>query len=356
MASTATEPVKIHAYFSWPHYFEHIYPFWRFLPEEHQGVLLAASQKVRFGCNNPDVVTKKTVAYRNAVLQGKAPVVVAAHADLRRMGSRPVVFVEHGAGQTYLGERGVVHGGYSGGAGRENVQFFLCPSETVLERNLSAYPNAVGAAVGSPRLDELFAKRKARLKPVQKTVCISFHWDCKVSVESGTAFPFFQDQIKSFVAEAHANNVRVIGHGHPKAWFSLKLWWESLGVTPVASWSDVVEQADVYVADNSSTMFEAAALGVPVVVLESPAWRKNVEHGLRFWEFADVGPTVTVGGGLWAAVEASETQRWRLRRGEVARAVYAVQPGLACESSKQAALAITEWLRRGNHGSRARNT
>lgn len=116
---------------------------------------------------------------------------------------------------------------------------------------------------------------------------------------------------------------------------------------PVSAWEEVVQRADCYVVDNSSTMFEAAALGIPVVVMESPVWRRDVEHGLRFWEYADVGPTVRPGDSFVDAVQESLTEKWGRRRGEVAEAVYAIQPGLGRESSRAAALAITEMLTEG---------
>jgi UDP-N-acetylglucosamine:LPS N-acetylglucosamine transferase len=68
--------------------------------------------------------------------------------------------------------------------------------------------------------------------------------------------------------------------------------WAELSVRFVPDFNDVVAQADVYITDNSSTLFEAAACGIPVVVLNGAKYRPTVRHGLRFWHYADIGVQV----------------------------------------------------------------
>lgn len=220
-------------------------------------------------------------------------VMVAGWSDLRRVRGRDVVLMEHGAGQSYVG---LSHGSYAGGAGRGGVGMFLYPSDAVAEVNRKAYPKAKHVTVGCPRLDVLWQRRQ-RWHPTGR-VAVSFHWRCGLAPESGTAF----DDWRNAVARLVADGVDVIGHGHPRMWPELRHWWSDLGVTPMRDWADVVEAADVYVCDNSSTIFEAAAVGLPVVLLNARGWRRDVEHGLRFWSHADVGPNVWPGDDLAEAI------------------------------------------------------
>lgn len=229
----------IDAVASSPHYAEHLQPIWDALP------------------------TKGTFTKRS---QGKGLVLVASLDDLRKCNPRPAVLVEHGAGQTYVDNR--TPAGYAGGPGRGRVRLFVCPNERVAGLNARAYPQSK-VVVGSPRVERLRTIARQPEKPV-----VSFHWDCRVSPEARTAWPHYWN----------FPPVDVLGHGHPRAWGQYSRWWTSIGVEPVASFDDVIRRASVYAVDNSSTLYEAAACGIPVVALNAPWYRRDVNHGLRFWE------------------------------------------------------------------------
>jgi len=62
-----------------------------------------------------------------------------------------------------------------------------------------------------------------------------------------------------------------------------------MGIEIVQDFSEVCRRADLYVCDNSSTLFEFASTGRPVVVLNDPQFRREVNHGGRFWTWATVG-------------------------------------------------------------------
>ena len=60
--------------------------------------------------------------------------------------------------------------------------------------------------------------------------------------------------------------------------------WAAMDVPWVPNLGYVLDHAHVLVADNTSAMFEAAAVGVGVVALNAPWYRFHVHHGLRFWD------------------------------------------------------------------------
>jgi hypothetical protein len=272
------------------------------------------------------------------------PVVVASGGDARGMRT-PTVLVEHGAGQAY----DVDHPSYSGGSKRDGVAVFLCPNEVVADRNAIRYPEATVAMVGSPRVDALRSAAGSphddggitgtSVRPQCRgtgpvAVALSFHWDCRtVAPEAGWALPHFREALPEVVRKYHS-----VGHGHPRfATFFHRLWAE-LGVAHVVEFVDLIPQAWVYVCDNSSSMYEWAAIDRPVVVLNSPTYRREVEMWPRFWACADVGIQVDEPGDLAGAVWRAATDEPAIadRRREVVAEIYPMQDGYAAERSAEA--------------------
>jgi CDP-glycerol glycerophosphotransferase (TagB/SpsB family) len=72
----------------------------------------------------------------------------------------------------------------------------------------------------------------------------------------------------------------------------MQRYYRQVGIQFKPEFDDIMRQADVYVCDNSSTLFEFAALERPVVVLNAPWYRRDIELGLRFWKYADIGVQV----------------------------------------------------------------
>jgi len=214
----------------------------------------------------------------------------------RRLGYRRFAFMEHGAGQAYIGQRGSAsrHPSYAGGGDREDVELFLVPNDYSANLWRAAYPSARVELVGCPRLDTL-----PRRVPGPLTVAVSYHWPAFVAPEAGTAIGHYAKVMPEF-----ARAFNVIGHAHPKGDWPDRMatYYRRWGIEFVRDFDEVCERADVYVCDNSSTLFEFAATGRPVVVLNAPQFRRNVNHGLRFWEAADVGIQVDDPADLIAAV------------------------------------------------------
>jgi len=263
-------------------------------------------------------------------LKGRQLVLVASYGDEIRAERRPVVLLEHGAGQHYSN----AHSSYAGGGGRESVELFLCPNEQVAERNRAVYPNAKIQVVGSPKLDRwMSAPRTLRSPPI---VAISFHWQCTASHESQTAWPHYRDAL-GVLAQRH----EVLGHGHPRTIKTLEPFYRRNGIEVVSDFEEILDRADVYVIDNSSTGIEAMAAGIPVVWMNSPAYRREVHHGGRFWTWTEGIPTVDGPDELPAAIDlalANDLEHQR-RREALVQEVYTFTDG---QSSKRAAEAIRQ--------------
>jgi CDP-glycerol glycerophosphotransferase (TagB/SpsB family) len=186
--------------------------------------------------------------------------------------------MEHGAGQTYSGRQP----SYAGGEGKDNVVLFLNLNRTVQAANEAAYPNAKHVIIGSPKLDTYLARSvPVNDKPV---VAFSFHWDCKTLPEMGSAFDEYKETIAALTRK-DTLPFEVVIHAHPRGLAHQSAYWRNFSnATVLPAFSDVVNTADIYVVDNSSTLYEWAALDRPVIILNSSKYRRNVNHGLRFWD------------------------------------------------------------------------
>lgn len=272
-----------------------------------------------------DAMGTGVVEHRRDVPPG--PVVVASYLDLWAMRDRPAVFVEHGAGQSY----GTRHPAYSGGDGRDNVVLFVCPSTTVADRNRARYPRADAVAVGCPRMDRFHAD------PPTPTgvVGLAFHWFTGgVSPEARSAFPHHQSALDGL---GRAFPGRVVGTGHPRVLTRLRASYDPAGIT-TAPTDDVIRDAAVMVADNTSVGWEYLSTDRPVVWLNAPWYRRNVEHGLRFWEHADAGIMVDDPGDVVDAVRWAMTdpEPHRTRRRDVIPRVYEYTDGKAAIRAAEA--------------------
>lgn len=307
------------------HFADHLTPIWWALPADMRGRFHVAA-----GIAVPDVAV--TAGWPDP--QQPGPVVCASWGDLqhvRRLG-RPVVLSEHGAGQSYAGVR---HPSYAGGRHRETVDLFLVPNEQAAARNRRWYPAATITVVGSPRVDDL---RRVGRHPGGPTAAVSFHWRCGVVRESGTAFDHYAAHLAATRTELAAAGITLIGHGHPRILTKIRGIYDAAGIETVTGFRDVVARTDVLAVDNSSVMFEFAALNRPVVVLNSPHWRRNVHHGLRFWDAAPVGLNVDQAEHLARTIIEAFTDPARIaeRRRNIIDGVYPTATGGAARVAADA--------------------
>lgn len=278
----------VDAYASEPHYADHIVPVWQALDPDARCIFWTNSEPM-YGRLAPDVAGSQLRIGLDTSPNDRLTL-VASFADLQAVRPRPVALIEHGAGQGY----GDAHPSNPGGRERATVALFLCPNDHVAARDRTAWPQARVEVVGSPRLDYLARTRAgtivnsgSRPESGGSVPCISFHWDNpQAPPESRWAFDHWRSALPQ-LAEVFPG---VIGHAHPRVFPQLAAWYERAGIQPVQDFAEVLARADVYVCDNSSTIFEAAALGIPVALLDDPAWRSDVDLWPRFWRWADIGP------------------------------------------------------------------
>lgn len=314
-------PLTIDCLASLPHYADHLRPVWEALPEHVKGTFWVRGQAT------PQPGDR---ALRRKQETGEL-VMVASAADRIYLDGRETILLEHGAGQTYTGIRSP---SYSGGDGWERCCLFICPNERVAERWASSYPDAATAVVGCPRLD----RWHAHTPPPNGTVALTFHWDNPICPESRWAFPHFKDGLAPFKASCEAFGYELVGHGHPRARGVLDRWWAKLGIRPVG-WDDVT-RADVLVGDNTSALPEFASLGRPVVWMNSPQWRRHVDHGGRFWDWPKGQPQADDPAELAGALRRAFYGEGDEARRRMVRSIYCATDGHAAERAAQAIVEV----------------
>lgn len=326
------------------HFVDHLAPVWRALPERGRFYtappLVDRARWRGVDAEAIDVTTIRNTPQKPPTRSGR-PALIASIGDAkigRRLGYGPFAFLEHGAGQTY--GQGAAQSSYSGGPGRDDHELVMVPNEHSAQAWRRNYPRTRVELVGCPKLDSL-PSRDGGEPPV---VAVSWHWPAPVSVSgfAGSAFGEYRQHVEDL-----AGRFRVIGHQHPN-WLGRNIpgppskLYAKLGIPFVPDFEDVCRQADVYVCDNSSTIFEFAATGRPVVLLNSRWWSRKGGPGLRFWDAAHVGINVWPQDDLLAAVDAAlaDPPERQADREDALRRVYPVRSG----GAELAARAITEWL------------
>lgn len=261
-------------------------------------------------------------------------VVIAGASDLDKLRrTSRVALAAHGAEQTYLG---LDHRSWAGGRHRDKVSLFICPRQEVCDLNLARYPDAQAVAVGCPALDR-YADMKVRIDPL---VVFTFHPSYAVAQqipELRSAFDHYRSAIPETVEALRSEGVDVVGHWHPRS-PGTRNFWRSIGVQAVEDWNALLGRLTVLVADNTSALPEAMAVGASAVFLNTPDYRRNVEHCGRFWSWPRGGFSCDDPADLTATVLRAmggpppEAQA-------VARSIYGPLGGAA----ERAAAAIREW-------------
>jgi len=325
-------------------YIDHMAPIYLALDESVRGSFYVPAPIHEYALRRGiEAVALKSPGVNNkldVMPPGSGPVVTAAYGDLqaalRNDPRRPQIFMQHGIGLTFM------HTAYAGGAGMQrDVSLFLDPNEHTRALIAKTFPHKPGFVIGTPKMDKLSAIsfQRSEGKPV---VCISFHWDgSAIAPEAGNALKHYAEILPVL---AKQEKFTVIGHGHPRIMPGLDPYLRSVGIEPVCDFEEVMQRADVYVNDCSSTLYEFLVTGKPVIILNAPHFRRGMHTGIRFWEYTDVGPMVDEPGELLSAIGHQLSAEGNAEyAGARAKAVAELYPYLG-KSSERAAQVIEEFV------------
>jgi len=260
---------------TFPHFVDHLLPIWNALPLAQRGVFAARA-------NAADHAQRLGLTTVTQLPPGNRLVLVAAHADYEEAvaAGRQVAYVNHGVGQSWRSSTGQLLPN-DVGRPRPEVRVFLTPGPHATAVTREANPGAKVVEVGSAKVEVL----RTIPRPTEPLLVVSTHWDHRLVAETRPALPTYLNVIRD-------SPIPVALHSHPR----IALWGREqaaeLGLEFIETFTEVCHRATVYATDSSSTLFEFAALDRPVVVVNGASYRRNHNHGLRFWEAAGVGVNV----------------------------------------------------------------
>jgi len=274
-------------------YADHLLPIYKAMPSVNRGYFVVGNTENRRSmidqllayCKSKGV---EAIGYRDHKRVTHASprwVVMAGLAFVDWWRGHHLVLVNHGCG----GHWNLNHQSYAGGgAMRQLYKLILDPGDIPGDRDKHSCPRSKVVVVGCPKMDRWYPVQPKELgdPPV---IAIGFHQDTRVCPESRTALPHYMTAFPQLAAWQESGEVKIIGTGHPVYWDTLLPLWKKYGFEPVLDFDEVMKRADVYVRDQYSTIYEFASLDRPVVLLNAPWYRRNVEHGMRFWELSNVG-------------------------------------------------------------------
>lgn len=253
-------------------YLDHLLPIWNALPEEVKGGVYVHQREFDYA---------ESLGLHPRKFSGRDSAdqifIVFSRVDFSTVPRRaPLIFVEHGVGASYEGKSHLAGYGCNGAVARI-IGLLTTPAQAPAHRAL--FGDHIVHAVGCPKLDKWQGYKHKRKRP--PVVAFSHHWNQGQHPETLSAWPW---DAEAWARVIESDEYRVIGHKHPGDPRNVEEWCSEHGIEFVESFDEVMARADLYVADNTSTLYEFAATGRPVVCLSPPWYRRDVNHGIRFWD------------------------------------------------------------------------
>ena len=273
-------------------YIDHLAPVWNQFPRERRGLFYTDKPNLAYAVQ--ELGEEGLTIFDGKGIDGEF-LLTCGYGDLLPNGT-PIkrITMEHGIGHAFTSNA------YPNGRGkRDGVSLALLPNEYTERLAWKARLHTPTAVIGTPKTDEQANRYGVRLSD-EPTLAIAFHWGGKDSdpPESGNALDHYKDILPEL-----GKRYRVIGHGHPLAEAEFREVFAKAGIEYVGDFREVCRRADVYINDLSSTMYEFITTGKPVIVINAPQFRRDVQWGIRFWDYSDVGINVEQPDELFAAID-----------------------------------------------------
>lgn len=316
------------------HHADHALPVWDAIRPVHRGKLYTGFDQATF-----DYCTMLGFEpFLGQPAPSDTPVIVASGNELPAV--QRAILLSHGIDQTY---QQVDHICWAGGPGRDHVVLFVVPDEAAARANWDRYPNTPCAVVGSPHVEVL---RQLPPYPLaEQRIAITGHWEASsLAPELRGGFAWFEAAYEKL---CRARPESYVMHGHPRMADFMQWKAKEWGVEYCGSFERLTQRAWALICDNSSALYEWAALNRPVVVVSPPWYREDCNHGKRFNEYRDVGPHVRDPEQLEAAIDIAiaDPAPIAMRRQTICLELFGSD--LSAGASRRAAKAIEEVLADG---------
>jgi hypothetical protein len=330
------------------HYIDHMAPVWNILPAARRGVFHIARELEPYA--RQELREPQLEFFEGGPLAGDSPILVSSYGDLNKVirnQKRKIITMEHGVTQGF--QTAAYPNGMNGN--RDRAAFALLPNEYVARR-FRAVRETPCEVIGTPKMDEWvnlnwthnwpagFNSFPHTWPPRKSTLAIAFHWGDRHASppESGSAFEHYRRILPELGARYN-----LIGHAHPLASPEYRETYERAGIEWVGDFQEVLRRADVYINDLSSTMYEFLVTGKPVVILNAPWFRRDVQWGIRFWDYSDVGLMVENPGELFNVIDRTLQEYGTICATARRRAVTDLYP-YAGHSAYRAVEVVTTYL------------
>jgi hypothetical protein len=323
------------------HYLDHLAPVFRVLPAARRGVFTVSIDLIDYA--RQELGEGAIEIYNERTPRGDDPILVASYGDIARAARHPtrkIVHMEHGTGHAF-GSAPYPNGRKGK---RDCVSLFLAPNAYTASLIRMARPTRV-EVIGTPKMDEWTTGQDpqvllARPRNTSPVVAIAFHWGDRNAQppEAGSAWEHYKKILPQL-----RDRYNLIGHGHPLAVEIHRQEFERLGIEWVSTFREVLQRADLYINDLSSTLYEFMLTGKPVVVLNAPWFRRDVQWGIRFWDYSDVGINVEQPDQLISAIDRTLQEYGSICAAARRRAIRDLYP-YAGYSAHRAAEVITSYI------------